>query len=208
MRKILERARIAANISEEVKLTTLRYCYVKHMVEQGQSLPALLKSMQVTNSDNVDFYYKLCGKSETINFSPIDKLGVIIDINSFDTNEIESIFDSISNLDERDYLRESIACFKVGAIRAGIVYVWASAIRNLQNKCADKGFKKINEALNLINSREKPLKKISDFERLKDKTTLDIASKIGVITKHEKIELDKHLDYGITVVTQANIIPK
>ena len=52
MRKILERARIAAEISEEVTLTSLRYCYVKHMVEQGQSLPALLKSMNVTNSDN------------------------------------------------------------------------------------------------------------------------------------------------------------
>jgi len=194
MRKILERAKIAAEISEEVTLTTLRYCYVKHMVEQGQSLPALLKSMQVTNSDNVDFYYKLCGKSEKIDFSPIDKLGVIIDLNTFDTNAIESIFDSITNLDERDYLRESIACFKVGAIRAGIVYVWASAIRNIQNKCVEQGFKKINEALKSINDREKPLKKISDFERLKDKTTLDIASKIGIITKHEKGELDKHLD--------------
>lgn len=194
MRNVLERARVSANISEGITLTTLRYCYVKHMVEQGQSLPALLKSMQVTNSDNVDFYYKLCGTSEEINFSPIDKLGVVIDLNAFDTNAIESIFDSITNFDEKDYLRESVACFKVGAIRAGIVYVWASAIRNLQNKCAEKGFKDVNEALQSLNTREKPLKKISDFERLKDKTTLDIASKIGVITKHEKGELDKHLD--------------
>ncbi len=194
MRKILERARVAADISEEMTLNTLRYCYVKHMVEQGQSLPALLKSMHVSNPDNVDFYYKLCGKSEKIDFSPIDKLGVILELNSFDTDEIEKIFESITNLDERDYLRESIACFKVGAIRAGIVFVWASAIRNLQNKCTEKGFKKINEALKLINDREKPLKKVSDFERIKDKTTLDIASKIEIISKHEKGELDKHLD--------------
>ncbi|MBN2663988.1 MAG: tyrosine-type recombinase/integrase [Bacteroidales bacterium] len=194
IRKILEKARIKTGIKEEVTLITLRYCYVKHMVEQGQSLPALLKSMQIHNSDTVEFYYNLCGKSDKINFSPIDKLGVIIDTNKFDTIEIEQIFDSISNLDERDYLRESIACFKVGAMRAGVVFVWASAIRNLQNKCVKIGYKQINEALEKINNREKPIKKVSDFERLKDKTTLDIANKIGVITKHQKGELDKHLD--------------
>ncbi|MBC3759555.1 tyrosine-type recombinase/integrase [Hyunsoonleella sp. SJ7] len=194
IRKILERAKIKAEIKEELTLISLRYCYIKHMVEQGQSLPALLKSMQVHNSDTVQFYYNLCGKSDKINYSPIDKLGVIIDTNKFNTIEIEKIFDSISNLDERDYLRESIACLKVGAMRAGVVFVWASAIRNLQNKCVEIGYKQINEALKKINQREKPIKQVSDFERLKDKTTLDIANKIGLITKHQKGELDKHLD--------------
>ncbi|MDO6803969.1 tyrosine-type recombinase/integrase [Wenyingzhuangia sp. 1_MG-2023] len=194
IRKILERAKIKAGINEELTLISLRYCYVKHMVEQGQSLPALLKSMQITNFDTVQFYYHLCGKSDKINHSPIDKLGVIIDTDKFNTLEIENIFESISNLDERDYLRESIACFKVGSMRAGVVFVWASAIRNLQNKCLNIGYKETNEALKIINPREKPIKKISDFERLKDKTTLDISNKIGLITKHEKGELDKHLD--------------
>ncbi len=85
--------------------------------------------------------------------------------NKLNTVEIEKIFDSFCYSGRKDYLRESIACFKVGAMRAGVVFVWASAIRNLQNKCVEIGYKQINEALKKINQREKPIKK---FQILRD----------------------------------------
>lgn len=194
MRKVLIKALSKSEIKTEITLKEIRYCYVLHLVEQGESLPAILKNLQITSLDTVEFYYKLCGKKEEIRTTPLDKLGVILNINSFDTEKLEALFEKIENLDERDYLRESIACFKVGAIRAGIVYVWASAIRNLQNKCERKGYKGINEALFTLNPKAKRIKSISDFETLKDKTTLEIALRTGVISKHEKSELEKHLD--------------
>jgi len=194
MRAILEKTKKICDFNKEFTLSGLRNCYVKHMVEQGISLPALLKEMQITHPDSVDFYYKLCGKEEKIDTSPIDKLGVILDLNSFNTIELEVILDKIQNLDERDYLRESISCFKVGAFRAGVIFVWSATIRNLHNKLVSKGFKDINSALRKINPSQKPLKKLEDFETIKDKTAIDISNKIGIISKHEKSELEKHLD--------------
>lgn len=194
MRAILEKTMKICEIDKGFTLSGFKNCYVKHMVEQGNSLPAILKEMQVTHPDMVDFYYKLCGKEERINTSPIDKLGVILDLNSFNTIELEAILDKIQNLDERDYLRESISCFKVGALRAGVIFIWSATVRNLHNKCVLKGFKEINNALHKINPSQKPLKKLEDFETIKDKTVIDIANKIGILSKHEKSELEKHLD--------------
>jgi hypothetical protein len=194
MRMILEKTKKICDIDKEFTLSGFRNCYVKHLVEQGVSLPALLKEMQITHPDSIDFYYKLCGKEEKIDTSPIDKLGVILDLNSFNTIELEEILDKIHNLDERDYLRESISCFKVGALRAGVIFVWSAAIRNLHNKLVEKGFKNVNNALKQINPNQKPFKKLEDFETIKDKTVIEISYKIGIISKHEKSELEKHLD--------------
>jgi hypothetical protein len=49
-----------------------------------------------------------------------------------DVTELEVLVRGISNPNVRSYVEEAIKCLRVGALRAAVVFLWAGAIRSIQ----------------------------------------------------------------------------
>ncbi|PQB06813.1 hypothetical protein BST83_06330 [Polaribacter filamentus] len=172
-------------------LTTraFKYSYIKHLNQLGIPLIIILENLKIKEFNSHFQYSKLIHEEQKINFTPYDKLITTTEkTESFD--DLESLVFKLKDLDEMDYLMEGIDCFRNGSLRAGVIFIWSSAIKNIRKQILDiDTLKNINEELNRLDSRSKKIKNIDSFEYIKDETTIHLAEKIGVFSKFEKNEL-------------------
>jgi site-specific recombinase XerD len=172
-------------------LTTraFKYSYIKHLNQLGIPLTIVLENLKIKEFNSHFQYSKLIHEEQIINFTPYDKLITTTEkTESFD--ELESLVFKLKDLDEMDYLMEGIDCFRNGSLRAGVIFIWSSAIKNIRKQILDiDTLKNINIELIKIDSRAKKIKNIDSFEYIKDETTIHLAEKIGVFSKFEKNEL-------------------
>lgn len=172
-------------------LTTraFKYSYIKHLNQLGIPLIIILEYLKIKEFDSHFQYSKLIHEEQIINFTPFDKLITIFEkTESFD--DLESLVFKLKDLDEIDYLMEGIDCFRNGSLRAGVIFIWSSAIKNIRKQILEiETLKNINVELISIDSRAKNIKNIDSFEYIKDETTIHLAEKIGVFSKFEKNEL-------------------
>jgi len=193
-RKVVETAFMNAgfNLDSEVKI--LKKSYIKHLTELGVPLIVVLTYLGIRSSDSIEKYTKIIHGDSPITFSPIDKIITKSENKEIEIDDLESIIFTLENEDEKEYLMEAISCFRFGSLRAGIVFSWVAFTRFIQNKCIEHGYPAIHNALQNSNSGGKKIKGLADFETLKDITLLAIAFELGVITKHQKSQLENNLD--------------
>lgn len=189
VRKLLIDSLKEMDLNPALTTRAFKYSYIKHLNQLGIPLIIILEYLKIKEFDSHFQYSKLIHQEQIINFTPYDKLITTTEkTESFD--DLESLVFKLKDLDEIDYLLEGIDCFRNGSLRAGVIFIWSSALKNIRKQILDiETLKKINEELNNIDSRAKNIKNIDSFEYIKDETTIHLAEKVGVFSKFEKNEL-------------------
>jgi hypothetical protein len=111
-----------------------------------------------------------------------------------DVNTLETLARGIQDPDAREYVEEANKCLKAGALRAGIVFIWAGAIRTIQSKCLSKNLAALNGSLIRHDSKARTVSGIDDFQYVKDKNVLLVAEDVGVLDKAERSTMSEALD--------------
>jgi len=94
----------------------------------------------------------------------------------------------------REYIQEAIDCLSVGALRAGIVFLWAGAVRTLQEQVLRKGVPQVNAAIQVHDAKARHIKTLDDFQYIKEKVLLLAAEGVGVLDKAERNTLEESLN--------------
>jgi hypothetical protein len=94
----------------------------------------------------------------------------------------------------REYIKEAVDCLSVGALRAGVVFLWAGAVRTLQERVLGKGLAQLNAAIRVHDARTREVKKLDDFQYVKESTLLLVAEGVGALDKAERNTLEESLN--------------
>ena len=114
-------------------------------------------------------------------------LGIDSTVGELDA-EIRSLtahVNDLTNADVRDYLAEAIACLRVSALRAAIVFVWAGAVWTVQEWLMTQPLDNVNEEIRRHQPKAKEVRKIDDFAYINDSTILIVARDLGLWDKGE-----------------------
>jgi len=111
-----------------------------------------------------------------------------------DVSSLESLFTSISDKDVAEYIQESVKCLSVGALRAAVVFLWAGAVRKIQEDVMTHGTTNVNAALQKHDHGARIIGKLDDFAYVKESTLLLVAQELGVFDKNEKGTLEEALN--------------
>lgn len=111
-----------------------------------------------------------------------------------DVGALSGIVSSIKDAEVRGYVEEAVKCLQVGALRACIVFLWAGAIRAVQQGMLAHGASKVTAAIQKHDQRVGTVSSIDHFAYVKDKTTLLAAQELGILDKNEKDTLEDALN--------------
>lgn len=100
----------------------------------------------------------------------------------------------IANAETKEYLLEAVDCLRAGSRRAAIVMSWIAAIYILQRHVFNHHLAAFNAELARNDKTAKGVKVLEDFERIRERTFLDRAAHIAVISSNVKKELVECLD--------------
>lgn len=188
-RKIFQNSIKEMDLNPSYTLKVFKYSYIKHINQLGIPLIKILDYLNIKHIDSHFQYSKLIHSDYVIDFSPYDKLiNTTTKKENFD--DLESLVFNLKDADEIDYLMEGIDCFRNGVLRAGVIFIWSAAIKNIRQQILNKTtIKLINQELSNIDSRAKSIKNIDSFEYIKDETIIHLGERIGIFDKFEKNEL-------------------
>jgi hypothetical protein len=110
-----------------------------------------------------------------------------------DIGTLQAIVSKIQNADVRDYLEEGLKCLQIGVLRACVVFVWAAAIRIIQEKLIGSYRTMVNSAIKKHDPYARDIHRLDDFAYIKDSLTLLAAKELGVIDKNQKDTLEEAL---------------
>lgn len=110
-----------------------------------------------------------------------------------DVRTLESIAAKIGDADVRNYVEEAVKCLRFGALRASVVFLWAGAIRVVQQDLLAKYKKGVAAAVHKFDARVPKVTRLDHFAYVKDATTLLAAQHLGLIDKNEKAVLEGSL---------------
>lgn len=111
-----------------------------------------------------------------------------------DVSSLNKLIAKISDPVVKGFISESVTCLQVGALKAAIVFLWAGAVRTLQEKVIAKGIPQVNAAIVVHDLKARQVKKLDDFQYIKDKVFLLAAEGVGVLDKAERTTLGEVLD--------------
>lgn len=92
------------------------------------------------------------------------------------------------------FVEEAVVCVEAGALRAGIVFLWAGVTRTLQNRILQFGVDPCNAALLKHDPKSRLIRRVDDFQYVKEKILLQVAQELGILDKSEKGVLETCLD--------------
>jgi hypothetical protein len=162
---------------------------MKHLTDLGVPLINILMNNGLTSYRTYGEYAKLIFGTKEVEFSPYEKM-VDENIQSNDFTELEGLLFKVKTDIESNYLLEGIQCFRIGALRAGVIFIWSAAIWKIHNLIIEKStFKDINEEISKLDKSNKKIKTVESFQHYKDETVLHLTEKIGLFDKQEKNEL-------------------
>ncbi|GGD11879.1 tyrosine-type recombinase/integrase [Hyunsoonleella pacifica] len=191
--KVIKKSFEEAGISSKSVIKVLKRSYIDHMINLGVPIIVILDSLGIYHFDSIKKYTKIFHGNIKIDFTPLDKFVNKESIIEPEMQDLEKIIFTLKEKDEQEYLLEAIQCFRIGALKAGIVFSWSAFIRILQNRCVESGFKEINSAATKLKFNKK-FSKITDFETIKEMNLLKLAFELKVLSKHQKIQMDNNLD--------------
>ena len=111
-----------------------------------------------------------------------------------DVSSLESLLSSIADKDVANYVQESIKCLSVGALRAAVVFLWAGAVRKIQEEIIRQGISNVNTVLRKHDHCARNVNKIDDLAYIKESTLLLTAQDLGVFDKNERGTLEEALN--------------
>lgn len=111
-----------------------------------------------------------------------------------DITSLSKIASKAADADVRGYIEEALLCLRANALRAAIVFLWAGAIRTIQQRMLNIGLKPLNAALLRHDPKSRNISKLDDFAYVKDKTALLVAQDLAVFDKSERGMLEQSLE--------------
>jgi len=109
--------------------------------------------------------------------------------------ELDHILDSIADAVARDFVVEAIKCLRADALRPAVVFIWAGAIRTLEERVEREGLlDQVSDAITRRGSRIPRLKRVDDFELVRDRTELEAFREVSLIDKGQFGVLVESLD--------------
>lgn len=114
--------------------------------------------------------------------------------NEHDVHKLRAVISKIQSADIKDYLEEAVKCFEVGALRAGVVFVWVAAIRLIQTELLKHSDAKVNASIQAHYQKAKYVSSIDHFAYIDDSVTLLAARDLGIFDKSEYGVLKEALD--------------
>lgn len=94
----------------------------------------------------------------------------------------------------RAFVEEAIACLRVGALRAAVVFAWTGAVRVLHDRASQLGWAAVEAAVKKHDPRVKSVVKIEDFALVSDRTFLLAARDLALVDKGQWTVLQQALD--------------
>ena len=110
-----------------------------------------------------------------------------------DIGTLQAAVSKIQNTDIRNYLEEGLKCLQVGALRACVVFVWAAAVRIIQEKLIGSYQTTVNSAIKKHDPKARDIRRLDDFAYIKDSVILLAARELGVVDKSQKDTLEEAL---------------
>ncbi len=111
-----------------------------------------------------------------------------------DVSTLENLVVRITDKNIADYIQEAIKCLSIGALRAAVVFVWAGAVRKIQEDVMAIGHANITTSVQKYDPKMRPIKRVDDFAYIKESTLLLVAQDLGVFDKNERGILEEALD--------------
>lgn len=100
----------------------------------------------------------------------------------------------IKDSEARAFASEAVDCLEIGAHRAAIVFMWVSAVHEIQERIwTISNPTAITSTAQSHNPKAKQCKKRDDLSEYNEELLLQVAHDLGVIDKNEKAELIKAL---------------
>jgi len=107
---------------------------------------------------------------------------------------LEVLTKRVSDEVVRGFIEEAVLCLKAGALRASVVFLWAGAIRNLQEVASSlHTFPDITSAIQTHDGKARQVSKIADFANVKDSTVLLAFRDLGMLDKGQWQTLEEAL---------------
>ena len=177
---------------------------VKGMIKRGRLAKAAKSNIADALSKSAP-YVETCGKKDNRLLWRLTSTGEkfvrqILELPEHDVevqhdiSSLDALLKNIGHEYSRAFVEEALTCLKVNALRAAIVFLWAGAIRIIQEGVMKKGVKKVNAALSKYESNPRAVKKIDDLSYFKDSTLLLVAQELGLFDKNERSVLQGALD--------------
>ncbi len=111
-----------------------------------------------------------------------------------DVSSLKKLSTSIADKTIADYVNESIKCLSVGALRAATVFLWAGAIRKIQEEIIRYASKNLNAVVTKFDPKARKIKIIDDLSYIKESTLLLVAQELGLFDKNQRGVLEDALD--------------
>ena len=183
-----------SSITKDLNLKALKYSYIKHLESNGYPMISILEELNL-KSPSTYYTFSIAGvKEKKIDVSPLDFLGLTKDKSDFDTKYLKSQLKKLNNDEEEQYLQESIQCLESGAYRAGIIFIWNFAIRNIHHRLLKHSINSLNQAIGRHTNNSKRVTNVDDFAYIKESVVLKVAVDLGEFDKNQKKILDDCLD--------------
>ena len=110
-----------------------------------------------------------------------------------DVSYLKTLVAKVSDPLVRTYIEEAVDCLSIGALKAGVVFLWAGAVRTLQERVLGKGIPQVNAAIQVHDPKARLIKKLDDFQYVKESILLLAAEAVGVLDKAERNTLEENL---------------
>jgi len=183
-----------SSINRTLDFKALKYSYIKHLEQNGFPLISVLDEVNLTSSST---YYALsiAGMTEKpITVSPLDYLQIPKESSDFETQQLKNQLNKLVNTEEREYLLEAIRCLEIGAYRAGIIFIWSYAVRNIHHRLLKHSLNSVNQTIAKHQNNAKQITTEDDFSYIKESIVLKVALDLGEFDKNQKKVLEDCLD--------------
>lgn len=111
-----------------------------------------------------------------------------------DIGSLRTIIDQIADAEIKDYIEEAVKCLQVDALRACVVFLWAGAIRLIQNRLLTCELSSLNAALKKFDSKARDVGKLDHFSYIKDSVSILASVELGFFDKNQKDILEESLN--------------
>ena len=178
---------------EELRAVLKRGRFPKHKANLADALAKSAPNVDAVGKKGKAIQWSLTpsGEREVRKYLGLPEADVEIE---HDVSTLEKLVSGLSDKDIADYIRESITCLSVGALRAAVVFLWEGAVRDIQKRVMAKPIADVNAALQKHDTRSKQVKKLDDLEYIKEKVLILATEDLGIFDKSERTTLEQALD--------------
>jgi len=190
-----EKFRDVASATVDSLRATLRSAHIKNAA-RANIADTLAKSapfVETVGEDTGKFLWALTDSGKAY-VRKLLKLPMVPPQVEQDVSELEALLKNITDPDVHSYVDEALKCLRVGALRATVVFLWAAAIRRVQEKCLALGVGVLNPALQKHDPKARNVSKLDDFAHVKEKTVILATEDLGLYDKSQRSVLEDCLD--------------